>query len=194
MTTTVARVLCLSLLIIAWGSCLAQGHSHQGGQQDQKQKKDQPPEQNAATESFDPNAVNQVVTTTAAGGIRRVVANESSDAKQIGLIRANLKALADKFGPAALAGPAGGRSPGTPALTALQSAASGQLRAQYLEVRAGAEVRYSSDDPALAAALREWLDAQRADQATGTPMAHDHAVGGAQTRGELSLIPPHGPT
>ena len=168
MKSYVARAACLLLLVVVSGTGLAAGHSHQGGQQDQKQKKDEPPEQGNTSESFDPAAVDQQVTTLATGGIRRVVANDSSDARQIGLIRANLRVLADEFGPGEFAGAAPGRDPASPALAALQSARPGQLRAQYLEIRAGAEVRYSSDDPTLAAALREWLHAQLSD-ADGHP-------------------------
>jgi hypothetical protein len=153
------RILGLLLLTLAAATGWAAGHSHQGGQ-GQKQSKDATADANPATETFDPGAVNQATTQTANGGIRRVVANESSDAKQIGLIRANLKALADKFGPGSFAGQGMATGPAARAVAILQSAAPEKLRAQYLEVRAGAELRYSSDDPSLAAALREWLAAQ----------------------------------
>lgn len=148
------------LLTIVAATCWAGGHSHQGAGPDSKQQKDAAAQPDARNDAFDPGAVNQSTTQTASGGIRRVVANESSDAKQIGLIRANLKAQADKFGPGAFAGPATQAGPAARAAAVLQFAAPEHLRAQYLEVRAGAEVRYSSDDPALAAALREWLGAQ----------------------------------
>ena len=155
-----ARLLGAWLLAIVAGTSWAAGHSRQGGGPEQKAGRDAGAQQNPSVEAFDPGAVNQAVTQTANGGIRRVVANESSDAKQIGLIRANLKALADRFGPGAFAGPAAQAGPAARSAAVLQFAAPEQLRAQYLEIRAGAEIRYSSDDPAIAAALRDWLAAQ----------------------------------
>ena len=155
-----ARVIALLLLAGAAGLCWAGGHSQKGGAQRDKNDAAETGPPNGGTEAFDPRAVNQATTETASGGIRRVVANESSDAKQIGLIRSNLKALADRFGPGSFAAPSEAGGPAARAVAVLRSAAPEQLRAQYLEVRAGAEVRYSSADPAIAAALRDWLAAQ----------------------------------
>ena len=154
------RVVGLLLLASAASPCWAGGHSQKGAAPQDKNAATAAAQPNGGSEAFDPGAVNQAIATTASGGIRRVVANESSDAKQIGLIRANLKALADKFGPGSFAGQGMATGPAARAVAILQSAAPEKLRAQYLEIRAGAELRYSSDDPSLAAALREWLAAQ----------------------------------
>jgi hypothetical protein len=164
-------LLALSLLTVPLPMCWAAGHSHGGAPQSQGQGKDQQG-QNSDADAFDVNATNQVVTKTSTGGIRRVVANDSSDAKQIGLIRANLKKLADSFGPGSFIAPTHGHGPDTPGLAALQAGASGRLRAQYFEVKGGAEVRYSSDDPTLVTALQGWLDAQLPEQMTGMPAEH----------------------
>jgi len=170
MKTTVGRLICLILLALAAECGWAGGHSHQGEQHGDKQKKDSPVEQTPSSEAFDPTAVNEEATHTAKGAIRRVVANDSSDAKQIGLIRANLKAAVEKLGPATFTGLGAGRQPTTPALIALRNAGPGQLVAQYLEIRAGAEIRYSSDDAELVKALQDWLDAQTANRAADVGM------------------------
>lgn len=153
-----SRLLALAVLGIATQGAAAGERGHAGQPQVQKQREDAPAP-GAASESFDAAAVNQVVTKTASGGIRRVVANESSDAKQIGLIRENLRAFAEAFGPATFSGPAAERGRVTPATATLAAAAPGDLSAQYLEIRGGGELRYFAASPALVAALHEWLDA-----------------------------------
>jgi len=134
------------------------------GQKDQKQSTEKP-QADVAAASFDPAAAVQTFTKTAGGGVHRVVAVESSDAKQIGLIRATLKNAADDF----VGHYSGDRKQtqggGIAGLGTLVSAAPGEVHAAYLEVRGGAEVRYSSDSPRLVTALHEWFDAQAADRA-----------------------------
>lgn len=134
------------------------------GQKEQKQTTEKPQAEVAAA-SFDPAAAVQTFTKTAGGGVHRVVALESSDAKQIGLIRSTLKNAAEDF----VGHYSGDRKQtqggGVPGLGTLVSAAPGELHAAYLEVRGGAEVRYSSDSPRLVAALHEWFEAQSADRA-----------------------------
>ncbi len=176
MSRLASGLLALSLLTIPVSMCWAAGHSHGGGPQSPGQNKDQQQGANPDSDAFDVNATNQVVTKTSMGGIRRVVANDSSDAKQIGLIRANLKKLVDSFGPGSFIGLAHARGSETPGLVALQAGAAGRLRAQYFEIKGGAEVRYSSDDPTLVTALQGWLESQLPDQGTGMPAGHDQAM------------------
>jgi len=163
-------------LLIAGGRSEAAGHSHQGGQREPQQAKDEAANKTADSGSFDASAVNQDVTSSANGGTRRVVANDSSDAKQIGLIRTNLKALADGFDPAVFGVATSGQKLAPQVLLALQSAAPGKLQAHYLEIRGGGEVRYSSTDPTLVVPLQEWLHAQLPNPAAALPSAHDIAM------------------
>jgi hypothetical protein len=146
------------------GSSLAAGHSRQGGRQEQQQNKDEPSDKNAG--SFDAAAVIQEATSNASGGTRRIVASDSSDAKQIGLIRSSLKALADAFDGAVFGVAVSEQKIAPQALTALQSATPGKLQVQYLEIRGGAELRYSSADPALVGPLQTWVRAQLPDPKT----------------------------
>jgi hypothetical protein len=144
-----------------FASCLAGSHPHQGGQEGREGKKEQPAEASLAPDSgpFDVTAVTQVLTRVSNGTIRRVTANETSDAHQIGLIRANLKKQADQFSNGSLPAPTHARSP-VAGYSTLQAAAPGQLRGQYFEVRAGGGIRYTADDPSLAAALQLWLESE----------------------------------
>ena len=112
--------------------------------------------------TFAAAAVQQTFTNTASGGVHRVVAVESSDATQIGLVRTTLKRIADDF--VTYYGVDAARThrvADTPGLQALVTAEPGAVSREYIEVRGGAEVRYSSDNRELVAALHQWFDAQR---------------------------------
>ena len=169
-------VFCLvatALLATVAPPCLAGGHSHSGGQQAGGKKDDTTTPTPPQSASYDPAATNQVVARINGGAVRRVVANETSDARQIGLIRDNLRKQAEQFSTGSLPAPLPGRGVPLPGFAALQAAAPGQLHAEYLAVRAGAEVRYTSDDPALIMALRTWLDADAAVAASAASTAAD---------------------
>ena len=153
MTKTLARTLATFLLVLAAAGGWAAGYGQSGGNRGADQKKEQPDAGKGDPGPFDSAAVTEVVSNTPSGGVRRVVANESGDAKQIGLIRANLKSQAETLGPDTFLGAAFG---------ALRSAAPGTLRAQFVEIRAGGEVRFASSDPQLVEPLQMWLESQQA--------------------------------
>ncbi len=154
MSSTAVRLLSLCILGFVAGNAWGSGYGHSGGNQGAAgaPKKEAPAGETPGSGEFDPSAATDVVSKTSSGGVRRVVANESSDAKQIGLIRANLKSIADNFGPASIS---------DPTLGALRATPPGTLRAQYVEIRAGAEVRFYSADPQLVSTLQAWLDGQQ---------------------------------
>jgi hypothetical protein len=162
MKRAVPCVLVASMLTVPFSSVLAGSHTHQGGQQGRDAKKEQASDAPSAAEtgSFDVRAVSQVLTRISNGTIRRVTANESSDARQIGLIRANLKKQAEQFSNGTLPSPSRPGAAPVAGFSTLQAAAPGELHGQYFEVRAGAEIRYTSDDPSLAAALQLWLESE----------------------------------
>ncbi len=151
-----ARAL-LAVAALTLGALAAAGERGPRGAAAHEPTRDAVRPPSVAAESFDPSAVNQVITQTASGGLRRVVANDSSDARQIGLLRAKLRASAESFGPLAFAAQSGGRERPTAAVTTLRAAASGQLHAEYLEIRGGGEIRYLADGPELLGALHAWL-------------------------------------
>ncbi len=130
--------------------------------QKQQTTDDKQPE-HAEPSSFDPEATVQEFAATSNGGVQRVTARESSDAKQIGLIREALKKAATDFAGSHSRDVLEARGPGAASLAVLLAAAPGQLRSAFVEIRAGAEIRYSSDDPQLVAALHEWFLRQTAD-------------------------------
>ena len=169
MKRAIPHVLVASMLTVPFSIAVAGSHSHQGGQQEREAKKEQATDAAPAPESgsFDIKAVSQLLTRISNGTIRRVTANDTSDANQIGLIRANLKKQAEQFSSGML--PPASRPGAAPVagFSTLQAAAPGQLHGQSFEVRAGAEIRYTSSDPSIAAALQLWLESE--NSAAGAP-------------------------
>ena len=108
----------------------------------------------------------------ATGGVETVTANDRSDAGQVALIRSHLATEAERFGRGDFSDPAKIHGADMPGLAAL-SAAGPRLRVTYLDVPGGASLRYESRDPAIIAAIHDWLAAQRADHAAHAHM-HEH--------------------
>jgi hypothetical protein len=64
-----------------------------------------------------------------------------------------------------------------PGLAELNAAPKGKLRIDFREVPAGAELSYSTSDPALVEALHQWFDAQLSDHGTAAMAGHPHHHG-----------------
>lgn len=158
MKSSLARAFALTLIVIPGAACLAVGYG-QPRSSSQSSNSDKPA---LAEESdnYDVNVTTMTIVRNARGASERVVANDSSDAKQIGRVRAALRRQADNVAAGNFPTPARARSNDTPGLAALQAAAPGQVHAQFFEVRAGAEIRYEADDSGLVAALNQWLGAE----------------------------------
>ncbi len=127
MRNTMKVVLALAMFGEAITPCVADNRSHQCGRHWRDAKKN-------------PAAVVKEVTRVSNGVIRRITANESSDVPQIS--NGSVPALVRT------------RSTPAAAFAILQPAAPGQLHGQFLEVRAGAEIRYTADDPSLVQPLQ----------------------------------------
>jgi hypothetical protein len=110
--------------------------------------------------SYDLKAVTERFTKTPNGGVLHVVAIESSDAKQIGLIRSVLKQRADDFAGQYKRSRNQPMGPTKPGLATLLAASAGDLEITYLEIRGGGDVRFSSAVPELVSAVHQWFDAQ----------------------------------
>jgi hypothetical protein len=148
----------LVLFAIPGADALAAGHTPKTGTPSSQSDKPAPAQ---GADSYDPAATSMTVVPSAKGATVRVVANDSSDAKQIGLVRASLKRQADDAGAGIFPTPPKARDNSTPGLAALQAAPPGQILAQYFEVRGGAEIRYAAEDPMLVRALNAWVNAQQ---------------------------------
>lgn len=107
--------------------------------------------------TYDPNAVTVTYLSTFTGGVQRVQANESGDARQIGLIRSSLQHFADNFSSADFAAMSPTHRADLPGLATLVAAPPGALHTLFVEVRGGAEVRFTSEDPGIVKAVHEWF-------------------------------------
>lgn len=118
--------------------------------------------------AYDLAAVTQTFLASPTGGVERVVANETGDATQIGIIRVALQKLADSVSSGDYSVPLPAFRGDPPGLAAIIAARPGEVRAAFVEIRAGAEVRFSCARPELVEALHQWFAAQQA-HGPGTP-------------------------
>lgn len=115
----------------------------------------------ASVMPFDLDASTHVFEKTANGGLQQVV-SDTQDAEQIALIRDHLREEAERFAAGDFHDPAMIHGEAMPGLHDLVMGHEG-LTIEYGEVEAGGQIRYSSDDPDLVAALHAWFDAQLRD-------------------------------
>lgn len=96
------------------------------------------------------------------GGLQRVVVKEPSNKEQISLIQGHLKEEAEKFRRGDFSDPAKIHGQDMPGLAELKSAA-GKIDVAYAPLPNGAQIRYTTKEPALVMALHHWFDAQVSD-------------------------------
>ncbi|MEV1248651.1 hypothetical protein [Nonomuraea sp. NPDC049750] len=98
----------------------------------------------------------------ATGGVQTVTSDDPADAEQVALIRGHLTAEAAGFSKGDYGDPAsihGGQMPGLRELEAGHD----RIDIRYAEASAGAQITYTTSDPALLEALHAWFDAQVTD-------------------------------
>jgi len=125
---------------------------------------------------FDLKQTQHVFTKTETGGVQQVVARDPANAEQIGLIRQHLTKISQEFARGDFSDPARIHGEDMPGLAELRSAQPGKLRVEYRELPNGAEIVYSSDDPALIAAVHRWFDAQLAEHGPDAMPGHPHGA------------------
>ena len=96
------------------------------------------------------------------GGLQKVVAKDPSNKKQITLIQGHLKEESEKFRKGDFSDPAKIHGEDMPGLTELKAGAK-QIDIRYTSLPDGAQIRYTTKDPKLVAALHRWFDAQLSD-------------------------------
>lgn len=110
---------------------------------------------------FDLDATTHVFEKLEDGGLQTVVADED-DPEQVALVQAHLADEAERFARGDFHDPAMIHGEDMPGLHALVMGHD-RLEIGYREVERGAEIRYTSEDPALVMAIHEWFDAQVSD-------------------------------
>ena len=124
---------------------------------------------------FDLKATTHIFTKTTDGGVQRVVAKNPADTHQVDLIRMHLREIDAQFAKGDFSAPASIHGDDMPGLAELRSAKPGEIKVAYRDIRAGAEVRYSTRAPALVEALHRWIDAQLADHGPDAMAGHDRS-------------------
>ena len=139
-----------------------------------KTRQDIVAERGVAVMPFDLKATTHIFTKTKMGGTQKVITKKANDASQIRLTREHLKAIAAQFSEGDFSGPTHIHGAEMPGLAALKEAKPLEIKVQYREVKSGAELRYTTDNPKLVTALHEWFDAQLLDHGHDAMSGHDH--------------------
>ena len=129
-------------------------------------------ERGRAVMPFDLDKTTHVFEPAGHGGRQMVLAKDATDSEQIALIRTHLLSEAEKFRRGDFSDPAAIHGPQMPGLAELEAGAA-RIDVQYTETLAGAQIVYTTDEPALVDALHRWFAAQIADHG-------DHAMPGMQ--------------
>jgi hypothetical protein len=103
------------------------------------------------------------------GGLQTVRAKDLSTREQIALIQTHLQEEAEKFRQGDFSDPAKIHGQDMPGLAALRAGA-GHIEVQYATLPDGAQIRYTTAEPALIMAIHHWFMVQLADHGR-------HAVG-----------------
>ena len=105
----------------------------------------------------------QTFTKTAHGGVQHVVAKSPNNTKQIKLIQAHLRELANQFRNGNFSASERMHGPEMPGLAQMKKAEKDDIHYQYKALEDGAQIHYSTEFPPYVLALHEWFDAQASD-------------------------------
>ena len=108
------------------------------------------------------------------GGLQQVVVKNQTNTAQIKLIREHLNEIANKFKQGDFSDPSKLHGDNMPGLAMLKKARPGEINIIYTELPDGAQIIYSSDNPALILAIHQWFDAQLSDHARHAMPNHPH--------------------
>jgi hypothetical protein len=96
------------------------------------------------------------------GGLQKVVVKDPANKKQIALIQSHLKEESEKFRKGDFSDPAKIHGEDMPGLAELKVGAA-RIDVRYAALPDGAQIRYTTKDAKLIAALHRWFDAQLSD-------------------------------
>lgn len=96
------------------------------------------------------------------GGLQKVVVKDPSNKKQIALIQSHLKKESENFRRGDFSDPAKIHGEDMPGLAQLKAGAA-KIDIRYTALLDGAQIRYTTKDSTLVAALHQWFDAQLSD-------------------------------
>jgi hypothetical protein len=131
------------------------------GPSETEQRQEAVAEAGRAVMPFDLDATTHVFEKLPDGGLQTVVA-DADDPEQAALIRAHLTDEAERFQRGDFHDPAMIHGDDMAGMHALMMGHD-RIAIAYHEVERGAEIRYTSEDPALIEAIHQWFDAQLRD-------------------------------
>ncbi|BCG63447.1 MAG: hypothetical protein methR_P1157 [Methyloprofundus sp.] len=114
---------------------------------------------------FDLELTQHVFTKTPTGGIQQVVVKSPENTQQIKLIRQHLTKISNEFQQGNFSGPAKIHGKMMSGLEKLSLAKHKQIDIAYKELVDGAEITFSSKEPAFIKAIHQYFDAQLSDHA-----------------------------
>jgi hypothetical protein len=151
-----AALVALGVLLVACGD---------GSRAAPADRQDEVAERGAAVMPFDLDATTHRFEPTGSGLVETVVADDATDAEQIGLIRGHLSHEAERFQRGDYRDPAAIHGDDMPGLAELEAGADA-VRVTFERLAAGARLVFRSDDAELVDALHRWGEAQTADHGT----------------------------
>ncbi|WP_229914449.1 aspartate carbamoyltransferase [Streptomyces capitiformicae] len=150
---------------------LVAGGSQQESGEDRSERQALVAERGKSVMPFDLEQTTHRFTPTATGGVQDVVADQSGDTEQIGLIRAHLRKEAEAFGRGDFADPARIHGADMPGLAQLRDGHD-RTEVRYEERADGATLTYTTKDSALVDALHDWFEAQLGDHGAHAESGH----------------------
>lgn len=128
-------------------------------------------ERGATVMPFDLERTTHIFEPLPDGGLQQVIADDPRDAAQVALIRGHLQEETAKFQQGDFGDPAAIHGDAMPGLAELR-AGYAQIEVTYAELPDGAQIRYTTSEPAIVTALHAWFQAQLSDHG-GHAMEHD---------------------
>jgi hypothetical protein len=130
-------------------------------------------ERGSAVMPFDLERTVHAFVKTPEGGVQRVLSKNAGDTTEIVAIRQHLAEIADAFRRRDFRAPRSIHGDAMPGLEVLERATADAFVVSDAMIEFGAEIRYTSEDPAVIAAIHDWFDAQVSDHG-------HHAHGGSR--------------
>ncbi|QYX81849.1 aspartate carbamoyltransferase [Streptomyces akebiae] len=153
------------------GAALWIGGPRQDGSEGQTSRQEAVAARGRTVMPFDIEETTHHFTPTGTGAVQDVVADQPDDEKQIALIRTHLKQEAKAFGQGDFGDPAQIHGDNMPGLATLQEGYE-RIEVRYKDRTDGATLTYTTDEPALVAALHDWFEAQLSDHGDHAETGH----------------------
>lgn len=127
---------------------------------------------------FSLNQTLHVFERTDHGGIQKVVAKQGASPEQVALIRKHLEEIQREFSAGDFSGPSLIHGDDMPGLKEIKEAKAGEIVIKYEDIKDGAQLQFSTDNPDLVHAIHSWIGAQLNDHGHHAMEAHSsHHLG-----------------